>query len=197
MISNKKELKYYLKEDAISLGVLHRSKIRSFLFPDYIYKFQRTMRYLEYYTNCKSLWNYPLWIYYKIKYRKLSLKLGFSIPINVFGAGLSIAHYGTIVINPKSRIGKNCRIHACVNIGASAGSNEAPSIGDNVYIGPGALLFGKISIGNSITIAANATVNKSFNETNIVLAGVPAKIVKTNYYDWTIFNKRNISTKVL
>lgn len=191
MIRNKEDLRHYIKEDTISLGIKKQSFIRNFLFPDPIYKFQKTLRKLEYYTNCKTITNRILWLYYKIKYRKLSLKLGFSIPINVFDSGLSIAHYGTIVVNPNARIGKNCRIHACVNIGASAGFSEAPTIGDNVYIGPGALLFGDIIIANNTTIGANATVNKSSTETNVVLAGVPAKVVKTGFPDWTIFNHRS------
>lgn len=47
------------------------------------------------------------------------IRLGFSIPINVFDYGLRINHYGTIVVNTKARIGKWCDIHACVNIGES------------------------------------------------------------------------------
>lgn len=190
MITTKKDLQYYLNEDAKSLGITKIHKLRSILFPNYIFKFQRSLRLLEYYTNCRTFWNYPFWLYYKVKFKRLSLKLGFSIPINVFDAGLCIAHYGTIVVNPRTRVGKNCRIHACVNIGASGGKKEAPTIGSNVYIGPGALLFGDIVIADSITIAANATVNKSYHEANVVLAGVPAQIVKTNYPDWTQFNKR-------
>jgi len=33
-------------------------------------------------------------------------------------------------------------------------------------------------LGNNVQIGANAVVNKSFDEDNIVLAGVPARIVK-------------------
>lgn len=98
---------------------------------------------------------------------------------------MSIAHYGTIVVSPKAKIGKFCRIHACTNIGASAGKTSAPNIGDNVYIGPGAIIFGDISIANNVTIGANATVNKSCSAENVVLAGTPAKIVKDNYTIWT------------
>lgn len=129
-------------------------------------------------------------IYYNLLYRRLSIKLGFSIPINCIDAGLSIAHYGTIVIFPHVKIGKNCRIHACVNIGASSGKLKAPKIGDNVYIGPGALLFGEIEIANRITIGANSTVNKSCLTENAIIADSPAIIVKINYPDWTEFNNR-------
>lgn len=48
-------------------------------------------------------------------------------------------------------------------------------MGNNVYIGPGAKLFGRIEIADGIAIGANAVVNKSFLENNISIAGIPAK----------------------
>ena len=122
-------------------------------------------------------------------YRKLGLKLGYSIPLNTIGPGRSLPHYGTIVVNGNARIGANCRLHVCVNIGASGGQSEAPQIGDNVYIGPSAVLFGNITIADNVTIGADATVNKSCNQKNVVLAGSPASIVKEDYPNWTEFNK--------
>ena len=118
-----------------------------------------------------------------LKMRLLSKakSLGFTIPLNVFGPGLSIAHSGTIVINESCRIGKNCRIHTCVNIGTKAGfSDQSPKIGDNVYIGPGAKIFGLIEIADNIAIGANSVVNKSFFEPGISIAGVPAKKISEN-----------------
>ena len=103
---------------------------------------------------------------------------GYTIPENVFGPGLSIAHYGTIVVNSKARVGKNCRIHICTNIGASGGTFDAPKLGDNVYIGPGAKIYGNIKIANNIVVAANSSVGKSFEEENIIIGGSPAKKIK-------------------
>ena len=128
-------------------------------------------------------------VYYRRKLKKQSIKLGFSIPLNVFGPGLSIAHYGTIIVNGQARVGANCRLHGCVNIGASAGRKGAPQIGDNVYIGPGAILFGDIKIADNVTIAANATVNRSCEQNRVVLAGTPAKVVKENAQTWVEFNR--------
>lgn len=182
MIFSKKAYKEYIKSDAIALGLNIESfyfKIINLCFPNYIWKFQKNLRKLEYHHNCKNKGlNKLYYIYLKYKFRKISLKLGFSIPINVFGPGLSIVHYGTIVINSASTIGKNCRIHACVNIGASNGEEVAPQIGDNVYIGPGAKIYGNIKIANNTAIGANAVVNKSFKEESNAIAGVPAKVIK-------------------
>lgn len=103
---------------------------------------------------------------------------GFSIPPNVFGKGLSIAHRGTIIVNSHSKIGDNCRLHACVNIGTKPGvPDAAPTIGDNVYIAPGVKIYGSIHIGNGVVIGANAVVNKDFLEDNVTIAGIPAKII--------------------
>lgn len=106
----------------------------------------------------------------------MSLLLGFSIPLNVFGPGLCIAHRGTIIVNKDARIGENCRIHACTNIGSGRGSDLlAPKIGNSVYIGPGAKIFGDVEIADNIAIGANSVVNKSFRERGISIAGVPAR----------------------
>jgi serine O-acetyltransferase len=111
-----------------------------------------------------------------MRFHILSMLLGFTIPTNVFGPGLNIAHRGTIVVNGFTKVGANCRIHACVNIGTKAGYRDvAPTIGDNVYIGPGVKIFGDVKIANGVAIGANAVVNKSFEEEHVTIAGVPAK----------------------
>lgn len=158
--------------------------------PDYIFIFLFLLRKLEYIKNCKqNIYGVLVYNYYLYFFRKLSLKLGFSIPLNVFGSGLSIPLYGTIVVNPAARIGRNCRLHTGVNIGASGGSNLAPKIGDNVYLGPGAILFGDIEIADNITIAANATVNRSMDVENNTIGGTLAKILKKDTSVWLVKNR--------
>jgi serine O-acetyltransferase len=171
MIASHKEYREYLEADRISLN---RSRsLRSRLLDD-VWRYQRLMRKLEYVTNCKKSRLVRLLTAYR--FRKLGAKLGFSIPINVFGPGLSIAHPGTIVVNSGSTVGANCRLHVCVNIGTGAGKRfDAPDIGDNCYIAPGAKIFGGITIGPNTVIGANAVVNRSFPEGNATIAGVPAK----------------------
>lgn len=182
MISSKKEYLFYLEQDRRALGVsklTFKNKLIEFIAPNYIYKFQRLLRKKEYFLNCrKGTLNRLQYQFIKLNFRKLSLKLGFSIPENVFGPGLAIVHYGTIVVNKNAKVGRNCRIHACTNIGASGGSKKAPVIGDNVYIGPGAKIYGNITIGNNIAIGANATVFKSCEDSGVMIAGNPGKIIK-------------------
>ncbi len=187
MIQSYDDYKYYLEADRLSLGV---KRVRPPLFGGDIWKFQRLLRKLEYYLNCKGSALYkPIIFYLKIKFHIFSVLLGFTIPVNVFGPGLSIAQRGTIVVNSKAKIGANCRIHSCVNIGTKAGySDLAPTIGDNVYIGPGVKMFGNINIANGIAIGANAVVNKSFDEEYISIAGVPAKKINDKGSDGLVIS---------
>lgn len=47
-----------------------------------------------------------------------------------------------------------------------------------IYIEPGVEMYGGIKLGNNIYIGVNAVVNKSFEQNDCVLAGVPAKIIR-------------------
>lgn len=182
MIRSKADYKYYLKQDKEALGITtvrKSSNLLSLISPNYIWKFQKSLRKLEYYLNCKNKGVYRWYIYFlRFKLKNISVKLGFSIPPNVFGPGLAIVHYGTIVVNENAKVGANCRMHACVNIGASGGRPEAPILGDNIYIAPGAKIYGNIKIASNSAIGANSVVNKSFDEEGILIAGNPAEKIK-------------------
>ena len=178
MIKSKRDLKYYLNCDRLSLGI-DRKKPKIGFNRDLIWRFEILMRKCEYYKNCPSFLHKILFQLYRLKFHNLSIKLGLSIPINVFGPGLSIAHYGTIIVNSNAKVGKNCRLHAGSMIVATNGESDAPTLGDNVYVGSGSKIIGKISIGNNVCIAAGAVVTKSFPD-NITIGGVPAKIISKN-----------------
>lgn len=51
-------------------------------------------------------------------------------------------------------------------------------IGKNVWLGSHCIILPNVKLGNHVVVAAGAVVTKSFEENNILLAGVPAKIVK-------------------
>lgn len=179
MIGSWSDFKSYVRADAVGRG--SPLTLRSVIF-DPVFRFQILMRLDEWLLNTgkpKLLrFAFLLW------FRRLSVRLGFSMGPNIFGPGLAIVHYGTIVIDPTTRIGKNCRIHVGSHIGGAAQFVDAaevhkfsPRIGDNVYIGPGAKLYGPIVIGDDCVIGANAVVTKSFPQSGLTLAGVPAKII--------------------
>ncbi|MEH6671640.1 serine O-acetyltransferase [Halopseudomonas sp.] len=144
-----------------------------------VIRFQIALRLYEYLLNTRQT---QLAACFGLYFRSLSLKLGFSIPPNVFGPGLCIVHYGTIVVSPRARVGRNCRLHAGVNIGGKAGFYEdaeadslCPTIGPHCYIAPGAKIFGAVVLGPDCKVGANAVVTRSWPEGRCVLVGVPAK----------------------
>ena len=178
MIESYSDYQRYLESDRVALGRTHQYGFMDWLMDD-IWTFQRLLRKVEYYHNCmKSRWAGIVRRFLYYRSHKMAVKLSFSIPINVFGEGLSIAHYGPIIVNAKARIGKNCRIHVGVNIGEGGVDACAPQIGDNCYLGPGAKLFGGIVLGDNVKVGANAVVNKSFPTGNCTLVGVPAHKVE-------------------
>ena len=178
MIKSKKDYYDYLFCDKVALGTKKRPSLLPYC--DSIWKFERLLRKNEYYNNCKkTIFGKIPSLVLKMRYKSLSQKLGFSIPFNAFGAGLSIAHYGTIVVNSKARIGKNCRIQECVNIGTTSGSTNAPIIGKNVFIGTGAKIIGDIRIGDDACIGAGAVVVRDVPD-GVIVGGVPAKVISNN-----------------
>lgn len=112
--------------------------------------------------------------YWTVVHNLLGLLLGYEIPVNVFGAGLRINHKGVLIVHAKVRVGENCDIHQMVNIGEWGDKDAIPTIGNNVFIGPSAKLFGKITIADNCKVGANAVVNKSFMKEGTTIVGIPA-----------------------
>lgn len=184
MIKSKSEYREFYKEDLKMTHILNGSIFRRIT--DRRYKFYRSLRLTEYYTNCRhDSFGLFLGKILRMRHKLLCNKFGWTIPLNVFNKGLCIVHVGTIVVSDKARVGINCRIHVDVNIGnaISHGISGTPCIGDNVYIAPGVKIFGAITIGDNIAIGANAVVNKSFENGNCTIAGIPARIISTNNSD--------------
>ena len=165
--------------DAIALRC---DRKRPKLFGDLVWKFQIILRKTEYFSYiCRKRKHLILhYCWYRFLFHKYSVKLGFTIPLNVFGPGLSIAHYGTIVVSDAARVGENCRIQEGINIGSTNGSAAAPQIGNNVFIGTGAKIIGDITIADDVAIGANAVVVKSIFEKGVTYGGVPARKISSN-----------------
>ncbi len=113
--------------------------------------------------------------------RHLSRKLGILIPpVTKIGSGFYSSHYGGIVVNRNSVIGKNCNISHGVTLGQSSrGKNIGhPILGDNIYIGPGAKIIGAVRIGNNVAIGANCVVTKDVPD-NSVVVGIPGRVISS------------------
>lgn len=99
------------------------------------------------------------------------------------GKGTRFGYGGIgIVIHADVVMGENCSIGSNVTIGGKDNFYGVPTIGNNVKISTGSVIIGKVSIGDKVIVGANAVVTKSFPE-NVVLAGVPAKILKNRDND--------------
>ncbi len=170
MISSHKEYRQYIKADVAAYG-LQRVSLYNWMRIDQL-RFQLRLRRLEYLTNC-CRWRIVSRAVLEVLNHGLAVRLGVTIPKNVFGPGLCLVHRGTVVVSPKARVGANCRIHPSTSIGDY---NGAPTLGDNVYIGPGAKLYGPITIGNNVAIGANAVVNGSFTD-SCTVGGIPARVI--------------------
>jgi serine O-acetyltransferase len=102
-----------------------------------------------------------------------------SVPFEAkIGRGISFGYGGiAVVIHPRAIVGKDCTIGARVTIGGRSEIYEVPIIGDNVYVGTGAVVIGDVKVGDNAIIGANAVVIKNVKKDEVV-AGVPAKHIK-------------------
>lgn len=93
------------------------------------------------------------------------------------GPGLSIQHGHDIVIGADVIIGKKCKIFNGVTLGnkdTETSINQQPRIGDNVVLGTGAKILGKIAIGNNVKVGANSVVLHNIPD-NAIAVGMPAR----------------------
>lgn len=186
MITSKKDLLEYIAADSKNYQKrrIHFQWLRSMLYVSpisdqtYIWKYIKTMRLCEYTISChNTLIGKIKNIYYSHRLMKYAYKTGFQIPPCVFDKGLTIWHWGMIIINQDTRIGENCTLHPNVIIGKRKTNGKSPVIGRNVYVCVGARILGDIIIGDNVTIAPNTVVFKNV-PSNCVVAGNPAIIIK-------------------
>lgn len=139
----------------------------------YIKRYLQFLRHEES-TKCKVS---RYW--YKARKNRLGMRLGFIIPAGCFGEGLKLEHYGSVIVNPKARIGKNCIIHGNCCIGSNGGyPDDSPVIGDNVDIGQFAQILGGVRIADNVKIGAGAVVINDILIPGVTVVGVPARIVE-------------------
>lgn len=115
---------------------------------------------------------------------KILLRLLFSVQISLgakIGKNAVFAYGGLgVVVHSSCEIDDNVKIGTGVLLGGrELEAGKVPKVGKNCIISTGAKLLGPITIGDNCVIGANAVVIEDV-PSNCVVAGVPAKIVKTN-----------------
>lgn len=146
--------------------------------------FMQALRTIEYYDRLPKKKKISLrYLYWKIVYKFLSQIKNVMIPFHVFEEGLLIMHLQNIVVSSQVHVGKHACIFQNTTIGIKLGFDDrgkCPQLGNGVTICTGACLCGDIQIGDGITIGANAVVTRSFSSPNVVIGGIPAKVIGQN-----------------
>lgn len=135
-----------------------------------------------YKENCPPMLRLPLKVVHVFGYKFFEAFMQMRLdPSSQIGEGLYMTHVGGIHLHPDIVMGKNCDLAHHVTIGTSAmGRKGVPKIGDNVYIGTGASIIGKIRIGDGAKIAANTLVINNIPAGATVI-GVPGRVVMHGY----------------
>ena len=106
----------------------------------------------------------------------------FELNCSDIGPGLVIGHgYGTVIW--AQRIGQDCTIHQGATVGVSLTlwtaktelARALPTLGDGVWVAPGATILGGVRVGNAAVIAAHAVVIRDVPEHSLAV-GVPASV---------------------
>jgi len=163
VINNKSDLIEYLNEDK---RIMNTDRKKPSIH-QVCWKYLILLRKAEYYTNVCGGGVLKKW--YQFRLNALSIKTGIFIPINTFGKGLALPHYGTIIVNESARFGDYCVIQAGVNVSANVHG------GSYVYLAPGAKINENLTIADHVIVGSNCVVTHSVEYEGCTVAGVPAK----------------------
>jgi serine O-acetyltransferase len=173
MPRSSKELISMLRKDLVNYK--SRSMVKTF-FKDPRYRVIVYIRFGCFLATCKFFGKG--WILRILK-NKIAVKYGVDTTFGVeIGPGFRIVHLGGIVIHGRSRIGENFTINNRVTIGQGQRKPEnVPIIGNNVYVGVGAVILGRINVGDNVVIGALSLVNKSVKRDSTVV-GIPFRYLE-------------------
>ena len=163
-----KDLYRYTGE--IKTGYLAKSRF-------YGWQYTKIWRKANYFCGRSRL----LYLLYGFLLYKKSIKYGFQIsPKAQIGSGLYLGHFGTIIVGSEVVIGNNVNLNPNVVIGRENRGNRegSPIIGNNVWIGTGSVIVGRIKIGNNVLVAPNSYINFDIPDNSLVF-GNPATVKMT------------------
>lgn len=135
-------------------------------------------RYIYFFRHASQASNPLARFFWTVLLRLCMLRTGIQIPPRTqIGRGFRIVHFGTIVVNPQARIGRNFNLSQGTLIGNSGGRRRGtPTIGDNVCMNANSAVVGGVTIGDNVLIAPGAFVNFDVPSDSVVV-GNPGKII--------------------
>lgn len=182
LIKTKSDLRLFLQEDMKVNNITKKNYLLRLLFRAEnacVVSYLRSLRHEEYhYNNMQgSFYHRLLYFYFKWRTARKAYKYNIGIGINTVGYGLRIAHSrGGVVLNA-SHIGNYVIVNTGVLTGYKGSHECRPEIGDNVELGAGCKVIGKVHIGNNSMVAPNAVVVNDVPD-NAIVGGIPAKTIK-------------------
>ena len=132
--------------------------------------------------------------YHLCKYFLIPVSKSFIAETGQLGRSLFLSNRGGIILGARA-IGDNCTIHHNVTIGLRIGQDNSvdlPVIGNNVWIGPDCVIFGKVKIGNGVTIEGGSVVAKSIPDLAVV-SGNPGRIIARNFDNSALLSSSDTS----
>lgn len=125
----------------------------------------------------------PFSLLYRMMYIFVRNVYGIELPSSaVIGRRLRVAHQHGIIVHPETVMGDDCMIRQGVSIGISrvgrgAGARRvAPVLGDRVEVGAGAAIIGAVTVGDDVTIGPNAVVMTDVPDNSMVISPIPRTI---------------------
>jgi serine O-acetyltransferase len=138
------------------------------------YRVSRWVHFYVHIPGLRSILKFICAVWQKL----VEMMTGVELPNRAeIGGGVFMPHANGIVIHIDAKIGRNCNISQQVTIGVGGSDpSGTPTIGDRVFFGAGAKVFGPITVGDDVAIGANAVVTKDLPN-HVVAVGIPAKVI--------------------
>jgi serine O-acetyltransferase len=141
-----------------------------------------TLRFCQWSKNRHALVSIIARIFHRLAQAKAAIDLSSGLRA---GPGLLLVHGWGIVVNRDAMIGANVTLFNGVVIGRKDTISEAgretayPVVGDDVWIGPHAIVIGGVRIGDGAIVGPGAVVTKDVPARTVVV-GNPAKPIKSD-----------------
>jgi serine O-acetyltransferase len=143
-----------------------------------VYRFGQLLR-----SGTRRILAWPLlpvgWALYGLAILVIRSCYGIRLSLSAqIGPGFCVQHFGGIeVIN--CRLGERCSVAQQTKVGRAQDS-AGPQVGNGVWIGAHARIFGAVRVGDGTTIAPGARVMRNVPDKALV-AGDPARVVFRGY----------------